>query len=139
MNDIYKKKIIDQYTSSSKLFMTLIIGAVNSKIEDSSPVPIINGNTHQSFDVHSSSNSIQPNITFDSYINTMSIELSPKNLSQIESEHSLYKTGKYTNSGRKKTPASLRRSASTVSDIQFMRRGKSTVNNLKFIFTYNKI
>ena len=107
-----------------KSYVTFIIGAVNSKMEDSSSLSSMNGNSHQNFDVHSSCNFIHPNITLDSYISGMSIELSPKKSNQIESESDLYKPGKYMNSGRKKIPASLRRSASTVSDIQFMRRGK---------------
>ena len=119
-------------------------------MDDSSSQSTINGNNHKNFDVHSSSNSIQPNTTSHSYINGMSIELSSKKSNQIECEssplitylntvsiagvdqqkdndHDVYKTGKYINSGRKKIPSSLRRSASTVSDIQFMRRGKKTV------------
>ena len=116
-------------------------------MEDSSSVSSMNGNSNQNLNVHNFSNPIQPNTTVDSYINGISIELSPKKSDQYESEfsplinylntatiagldqlkdkeHNLFKTGKCTNSGRKKIPTSLRRSASTVSDIQFMRRGK---------------
>ena len=113
------------FETVNQSYIIFIIGAVNPETEDSSSLSTINGNSLQNFDVHSSCNFIHPNITLDSYISGMSTELSPKKSNQIESESDLYKTGKYMNSGRKKIPASLRRSASTVSDIQFMRRGKT--------------
>ena len=89
--------------------------------------------------MHSSSSSTKPNKTLNSYISGMSFELPPNKSNQIESESDLYKTGKHMNSGRKKITASLRRSASTVSDIQFMRRGKRTVTYFQIYLIYYKI